>query len=128
MSYGERLAEAMELARVDRARLAKELSVTVQAIGQVLLGKTNSLTADKSAKAARFLRVDHYWLATGEGEARPPGLSEDATAFALRYDRLNTAERTRMSALLIAARDGVPDEKVERDMPITAKRSKQHHS
>lgn len=128
MSYGQRLAQAMELARVDRARLARELEVSVQAIGQVLLGKSKSLTADKSAKAARLLRVDHFWLATGEGEPRPPGLSEEALAFAVRYDRLNVTERTRMSALLVAARDGVSDEQVERDMPITAKRARQREN
>lgn len=121
MSYGQRLGEAMELARVDRARLAKELGISVQAVGQVLTGKTKALMADKSARAARFLKVDHYWLATGEGDARPPGLSEDAVAFAARYDKLNQTERTRLSALLIAARDGVSDEHVEKQMPITRK-------
>lgn len=123
-SYGERLKEAMDLARVDRARLAAALGISVQAVGQVILGKTNSLTADKSAKAARFLKVDHYWLATGEGEPRQSGLSDEAMAFAARYDKLNLGERTRLSALLVAARDGVPDLTVEQRMPVTTEHKK----
>src|SRR5690606_10262533 len=70
MSYGDRLSQAMELARVDRAKLAQALGISVQAVGQVLTGKTNAFTADKSARAARFLKVDHFWLATGEGEPK----------------------------------------------------------
>jgi transcriptional regulator with XRE-family HTH domain len=104
-----------------RTKLAAALEISKQAVGQVLTGKTNALTCDKSARAARFLKVDHFWLATGEGEPRPPGLSEEAKSFALRYDRLNSNERTRWSALLVAARDGVPDAVIEEQMPITAK-------
>lgn len=40
----------------------------MQAIGQVIRGDTGALTAENSARAARALGVDHYWLATGEGE------------------------------------------------------------
>jgi transcriptional regulator with XRE-family HTH domain len=121
-TYGQRLDKAMKLARTDRARVAKALGVTVQAVGQVLNGTTKAFTADKSAKVARFLAVDHFWLATGDGEPRPPDkLSEEAMDFARRYDRLNANERQRLSALLIAARDGVPDHAVEEKMPITRK-------
>lgn len=126
-TYGQRLSTAMELARVtDRAKLADALEISVQAVGMVLAGKTRALTAENSAKAARFLKVDHYWLATGEGEARPSSkVSDEAMEFARRYDHLNEAERRRFSALLLAARDGVPDAKVESGMPITAKRPRQ---
>lgn len=119
----------MELARVtDRAKLAEALDVSVQAVGMVLSGKTRALTAENSAKAARFLKVDHYWLATGLGEPRPTDkISDEAMDMARRYDRLNENERRRLSALLLAARDGVPDEKVERDMPITVKRARAKH-
>lgn len=123
-TYGQRLSTAMELARVtDRAKLADALDISVQAVGMVLAGKTRALTAENSAKAARFLKVDHYWLATGEGEPRPTGkISDEAMDFARRYDHLNETERRRLSALLLAARDGVPDETVEKGMPITVKR------
>jgi hypothetical protein len=89
-----------------------------------LKGKTKFFTADKSALAARFLKVDHFWLATGEGEPRPPGLSEDAKAFAHRFDKLDAAERKRWELLVQVARSGVPDADIERAMPITAKKPK----
>jgi transcriptional regulator with XRE-family HTH domain len=125
MSYGERLAKAMEQARVDRAKLAAALEISVQAVGQVLNGQTKAFTADKSAKAARLLRVDHYWLATGEGEPKPPGPSEEALEFARRYDRLDTDGRAKFSAAIVIAQQGVPDAKVEERMPITARRSRE---
>lgn len=117
----------MELARVtDRAKLAKACGISVQAVGQVLLGKSKAFSADSSARAARFLRVDPYWLATGEGEPRPADkLSDEAMDFARRFDKLNATERQRFSALLIASRDGVPDAQVEEQMPIT-KRHQPH--
>ncbi|MNK33417.1 hypothetical protein D3C87_518980 [compost metagenome] len=66
-TYGSRLAEALRLAGRERQELATAISVSVQAIGQVIAGKTKALTAENSAMAARFLNVDSYWLATGEG-------------------------------------------------------------
>lgn len=71
MSYGERLAEAIRLAKSSRKALGLEIGITEQAVGMVIRGVTNALTAENSARAARFLRVDGYWLATGEGDPRP---------------------------------------------------------
>lgn len=73
MSYGERLKEALELAGKDRPALATALGISVQAIGQVIKGHTQAFTAENNAKAARFLKVDSYWLATGEGVAKLQG-------------------------------------------------------
>lgn len=73
-TYGERLSEAIRLANCDRSELAAALGISVQAVSQVIAGKTKALTADNSARAARFLQVDHYWLATGDGAPK----SEDA--------------------------------------------------
>lgn len=132
VSYGERLQQAMQLARLTdkdaRSKLATALGISVQAVGQVLTGSTKAFTADKSAKAARFLKVDHYWLATGEGEPKPPGLSEEAIAFAAKYDRLDRQERERWALLVQVARTGVPDAQVERDMPITAKKAQRRET
>ncbi|MHA6885705.1 helix-turn-helix domain-containing protein [Ralstonia pseudosolanacearum] len=72
-TYGERLLSALKLSNQTRAALAQHLGISEQAIGQVILGGTKALTAENSARAARFLRVDHFWLATGEGDARPSG-------------------------------------------------------
>jgi transcriptional regulator with XRE-family HTH domain len=70
-SFKERLTTAMERVKCDRAKLAKELGVSVQAVGAVLLGDSKALSAANTAKAARFLGVDWYWLATGEGQIEP---------------------------------------------------------
>ncbi|AEK63640.1 helix-turn-helix domain-containing protein [Collimonas fungivorans] len=66
-NYGARLAEALHLAQKDRQELADGIGVSVQAIGQVIAGKTKALTAENSALAAKFLGVDIFWLATGVG-------------------------------------------------------------
>lgn len=76
MQYGERLGKAMELAGKDRSQLAVALGVSSQAVGQVIRGDTSALTAANNARAARFLEVDAFWLATGEGEPRTPMMME----------------------------------------------------
>jgi hypothetical protein len=132
-NYGDRLARAMGLAglkgRDARAKLATHLRVTVQAVGQVLTTPGRSFSAEISARAARFLKVDHYWLATGEGEPRPNvTVSEEAMDFARRYDKLDEEGRRKFSAAIVLARPGVSDEEVERSMPITAKRARQQEN
>ena len=51
--------------------LADRIGVKKATVNQVLTGKTAYLNALNSALAAKELRVDHHWLATGDGEARP---------------------------------------------------------
>lgn len=65
MSYGDRLQAAMEAAKVDRKALAAELDISVQAVGQVILGDTKAFDAVNHTKAFRFLRCDPLWLAIG---------------------------------------------------------------
>lgn len=71
MTYGERLDAAIKLAGSSRKLVAKAAGVTEQAIGQCIRGETEFLKVESSARAAAFLDVDHFWLATGEGKARP---------------------------------------------------------
>ena len=72
MSYQERFVEAYKLAdRPPRKELAKAVGVSVQAIGRLLTSTTKTLLTEQSARAADFLQVDHFWLATGEGKPRP---------------------------------------------------------
>jgi transcriptional regulator with XRE-family HTH domain len=74
MHYGDRLAEAINIAGASRKDVAKALGISVQAVGQAVRGETNAHTAENQARAARLLGVDYFWLATGEGKARPvPG-------------------------------------------------------
>lgn len=87
VSYGERLKEALTLSKKVRRELAASLGVTVQAVGQIINSPAGQLTAENSARAARFLNVDHHWLATGEGEPRPrPSVSPMALDLAKLFD------------------------------------------
>ena len=132
--YGQRLRQALllagygvgddELREGAAAKLAKALGISGAAVGMVLSGQTKQFTPENSARAARFLKVDHFWLATGEGEPRPAGLSEEAKEFARRYDRLDADGRAKFSAAIIIAQKGVSDAEVEQAMPITAKKAK----
>lgn len=68
--YADRLGEAMQLERMDVTALAKGLRVSYQAVKKVIDGRTHAFTADNNVRAARLLKVDSEWLATGEGQAR----------------------------------------------------------
>ena len=75
--YGERLAQAIELAGgMKQTALADAIGVKKATINQALSGKSQYLNALNSARAAELLEVDHHWLATGEGEPRPLLLRE----------------------------------------------------
>lgn len=67
MSYGERLKLALETAKKSRKDLAAAMGITVQAIGDVVNGKTRAFTAENNARAAAFLSANPSWLATGDG-------------------------------------------------------------
>jgi transcriptional regulator with XRE-family HTH domain len=129
MQYKSRLLAAMKLAEVDRKQLAVGIGVSVQAVGQVLTGTTRALTAENSAKAARFLKVDAHWLATGEGEARPPmmqeraALSADAVAHAAAYDQLMPDEKQLWRAMVDAA-TALSAHAIPRPQPTPTKRRK----
>ena len=125
MDYQSRLKTAMKLAHADRRALAEALGISVQAVGLVLTGQSKALTAENSAKAARFLAVDPHWLATGEGEPRPllmherANLSTEAVEHAAQFDQLTTAEKRLWRTLVLAARSGVSDQEVEAKIPAT---------
>jgi transcriptional regulator with XRE-family HTH domain len=67
MTFGARLDKAMKLRGVDIATLAKACECKYQSIAQVIKGSSRSLSAENTAKAARYLHVSCYWLATGKG-------------------------------------------------------------
>ncbi len=73
--FGARITTALALAKLDRKALATHLGVSVQAVGQAIRG--GRFSAENTARAARFLGVNWFWLATGEESAEvedgPPG-------------------------------------------------------
>ncbi len=72
-AFGDRLETALNLAKKGRKALADHLGISVQAVGQTVRGETASFNAINTAKAARFLGVNWYWLATGEEEPTSAG-------------------------------------------------------
>lgn len=67
VEFNFRLIEAMRLANKSTQNVADHLGISYQAVKKVLDGKSSALNAENTAKAARYLGVDIYWLATGEG-------------------------------------------------------------
>jgi transcriptional regulator with XRE-family HTH domain len=93
MDFQVRLIAAMNRAGVNGAELGRAIGISSQAISLVLSGRSKALTAENTAKAARFLSVDQHWLATGEGQITPAtpearGLTPEALSIARWFDRL----------------------------------------
>lgn len=143
MTYGQRLQQAMDMAKKTRKQLAAELGCSVQALGMVITGAgkaERSLTARSNALAARYLKVDGYWLATGEGESTPgnkkalAGLSDDALEIAIHFDMLiDKSDRTRayVAAMaevikVLAAREAKHGEPASNAPAKAANPKKQH--
>lgn len=107
MSYGKRLEEAIDLAQSSRQKLAASIKVSLQAIGDVINGKTKAFTAENNSRAARFLRVDTDWLATGDGDPRPRSGTHKAPesirdALRLEHELLNSLSGIERSQVINA--------------------------
>lgn len=108
MDYKRRLAAAMKRADVSGAELARAIGATSQSVSLALSGKSQSMNAESTARAARFLKVDAHWLATGEGQMEgppePSGLTPEALLIAKWFDRLtDPRDRAYAETLVMAA-------------------------
>lgn len=112
MTYGERLKLALELGGKTRDQLAQHLGITVQGVGNVILGGRGgdaAFSAPNHARAARFLEVDPYLLATGEGEPRPAFMLDreqlpiEAISHARKFAQLTEQQRDIWNALVDTA-------------------------
>lgn len=81
-TFADRLSLAFAAKSCSRKELAAvlrssdgSLGISVQAVGQQLAGKTQQMSAENAARAARFLGCDYYWLCTGEGKMALTGHS-----------------------------------------------------
>lgn len=100
MTYGKRLEKSLVAASKTRKELAAALECKVQAISMVITGAgkaERSLSGKNHVKAAKFLKVDSYWLATGVGDPKPKyseqqkeasTLSTDAIEIGVYFDKL----------------------------------------
>ena len=71
MTYGTRLEAALVFAKKTRKQLADELGCKPQTIGIVITWADENdrkLSTIHHIHAAKFLKVNAHWLATGEGE------------------------------------------------------------
>ena len=66
VDYASRLDAALKNANSSASQLSAALGVSYQAIKKVLDGKSTALNAENHMRAARFLGVNSFWLATGE--------------------------------------------------------------
>lgn len=71
LEHNERIKIALTLSQKKASQLQKELGVSPAAMTYLLKGDSKGFSAENNARAARFLEVDAYWLATGEGAPRP---------------------------------------------------------
>jgi len=114
-TYGNRLNEALRLANRERQELADAIAVSVQAVGQVIAGKTKALTAENSERAARFLRVDPYWLATGEGT---PDAKPGATAAPWPFSMISPEQWAGLSDLQRGRIEGYAESVLKEPAPV----------
>lgn len=116
VSYQERLNWAIAQAGYDyrggQEKLAREIGIKSATLGQVRRGESNEMTASNSARTAKILGVDHFWLATGEGEPIIPkmderlALSAQAVYIGERLDAIvDPAQRARAYALIVQVLD-----------------------
>lgn len=73
-TFGERLEQALAFSQRDRAGLIAvlrgpngKLGISSSALSQVLTGGSKAMSAENCVRAARYLGVSSWWLATGEG-------------------------------------------------------------
>lgn len=98
-NYGERLYAVMEAKKVDRKSLAAAIGKTVQAVGQVINGKSKALAAESHQKAVDFLGCSGAWLAEGKGEMFLPDAAQPAGHIKTDVQELTTAISKVESAL-----------------------------
>lgn len=109
-AYRGRLREAMGLADKepgnDKVRaLAAHLGISYTAAAKIVR-KKGVFNAVNSANAAKFLNVDHHWLATGEGSKVAPPSWPFPEIDRARFDALEPYQRTEIQG---AVRDKIKE-------------------
>lgn len=102
-TYGQRLELALTTSGKDRQQLADDLGISVQAVSQVLLGKTKALTAENSARAAKFMGVDSFWLATGNGSLASTETPDQTWPFSVgreEYEQLSASQKSGLDRIV----------------------------
>ncbi len=116
MLYGKRLDQALKHAAKSRRELGLHLGMSPQNIGMIITNakKTDQhLGSEDHAKAARYLRVNAHWLATGEGEMTGDGsqtgyeLSVQAVELAELLDMIPVSDRVKRAKAFADATNAI---------------------
>lgn len=78
VDFSERLSAALAHAGTTSKDLQDYLGISYQAMKKLESGLSKSFTAENCARAARYLRVNWFWLATGEGAMLETALPPDS--------------------------------------------------
>jgi transcriptional regulator with XRE-family HTH domain len=103
--FGSRFKEALELAEVTKADVARAIGCSPSALQKWEEDhhEVAHVRSDLIFPAARFMRVDVEWLVTGKGHPRPPPgsdrLTHDAEDFAKDYEQLKPEHRMALRLL-----------------------------
>lgn len=67
-TYGQRLQFALDVRQKTRKQLADHLVISVQAVGDVINGKSNAFSSRNHTRTVSWLHINHEWLQEGVGE------------------------------------------------------------
>lgn len=101
MTFGRRLETALHKRKMSRTALAAAVGINRVSISQVISGDSKAMSAENCARAARALQVNHFWLATGEGEMTDPSPTQGPP-------NIETVLRTLAQHLAATPRDRLP--------------------
>jgi transcriptional regulator with XRE-family HTH domain len=101
---GKRLRALREEGGWTQAQLAQAIGISPGAVSQLERGEVHSMAYPHLRAAARFLRCDMDWLATGEGSRKHRApitqLSAEAILLADQIDRLDPQQREIVAAMI----------------------------
>ena len=101
---GKRMKALREEGGWTQAQLAQAIGISSGAISQIERGEVHSMAYPHLRAAARFMRCDLDWLATGEGTRKPRNpilqLSPEAALLADQIDRLDESQREIIAAMI----------------------------
>ena len=106
-TYTERFVESIKKigrkpeSSKDVRWLAEQTGVSYQAMKKVIAGTTNMLAADNNVRAAKALRVNSEWLATGELGAHGADAAEIAAIYHAANDQGRAVLRATAHALIV---------------------------
>lgn len=76
VTYGDRVRFALDARGKTRKELAERLGISVQAVGDVINGKSHSFNSKRHSATIAWLQISDAWLQEGVGEMDAPNVRE----------------------------------------------------